>query len=200
MAEMFLRRHEVEDEDLPMVCARCGEEAVVHRSKTFTWHPGWMIILVILSLVIGVLIILATQKKMRAVLPFCHRHRNHFRWRAWFLGGVFAVLFAAFVTGTGLMLTDANNRNAGPLVAVSLLGLVLWVVLAVVVSRTAIRPTMMTETDITLAGLSTKFVRAVVDYRREERGDAPALGEETDYDRMLRERRHNRLKRQLEDD
>jgi hypothetical protein len=51
MARVQLGRYEIEHEDLPNLCLRCGRPAVVHKSRRFAWHPPWVGLLLLAGLI-----------------------------------------------------------------------------------------------------------------------------------------------------
>lgn len=76
MAKVRLRRYEIEEYDLPPVRAKCGARAVARPEKTFSWHPGWVTVLILVGLMPYVLVALILTKRMTVPLPLCQRHRN----------------------------------------------------------------------------------------------------------------------------
>jgi hypothetical protein len=168
MAQLRLGRYEVEPEQLPPVCACCGEPATAYKSKTFSWTPPWAyppIVAVFLT------------KRMRASLPFCARHKSHWLMRTLVaLLGLLGILgFGALGVAVGVMLgLDAGPDSGGSaivgvVVMLCLFLLVAWLVVLLVLHFTSIRSTEVTDDTLTLTGLHEGFVRAV--YEQDEEGE-----------------------------
>jgi hypothetical protein len=185
MARVRLGRYEIEDYELPPVCAKCGAKAVVRPRKTFLWHPSWVLVFFCFGVLIYVLLALILTKQMTVPLPLCARHRNYWRNRALFLYGGLAALVLLAVGG-GFLGNLVPDRGLGPGPYVSIfmsVGLlfVLWVFVAAIMQGTSIRPAEITDRSITLLALSKDFVEAV---REDRRGSE----EEDEEDRPRRRR------------
>src|SRR5436190_273739 len=85
MPSLSLSRFEATEGRLPRRCMQCGAEAVTERKKNFSWHPQWVIILLLVNLIIYVVVAMVLTKRMSIRAPFCDKHQNHWRWRAWFI-------------------------------------------------------------------------------------------------------------------
>ena len=112
-------------------------------------------------------------------------------------------LAVAGLIGGGVALAGNHRLGdtaGGPLIGFGLLGLVVWVVLAVVLSKTAIRLTYFSGTSLALSGVSRKFGIAVAARRREERVLGSTGSEPIDYEERLRWRRDHRLRRPTRDE
>jgi hypothetical protein len=185
MARIRLGRYEVEEYELPRVCARCGKKAVAFPKKSFAWHPPWVIVFVFVGLLVYVVLALVLTKRMTVPLPLCERHRSYWRNRALFLyGGLLAVVLLGIVgLVAASVLDDRGDNHAMGAVCFIVGGIfVLWLFPAAIVSASGIRPQEITDRSITLAGLSEDFVDTV---REERRGDE----EEDDRPRRRRSRR-----------
>jgi hypothetical protein len=189
MATVRLGRYEVEEYELPCVCARCGAKAVVWPHKRFAWSPPWIGVLILLGglgLLLLIILALVLTKRMTVPLPLCERHRNYWRNRGIFIwGGLLAVVLLAVVAITlGAVLDDKRITESA--VAITVLGSIglffVWLISAAVVQYVGIRPSEITDRAITLTGLSRDFVDAV---REDRRGD----DDEDDDDRPRARRR-----------
>src|SRR6266700_7431758 len=116
MASIDLHLHEVEAGWMPPACARCGDDADCTRSKTVVWSPWWMPLLIMAT---GFLILvpfvrvlffglLDTGRRVTIHLPFCDRHRNHWRWRSWPLLGL--LLIALCLIGGGITVASMPRQ------------------------------------------------------------------------------------------
>jgi hypothetical protein len=209
MATVRLGRYEVEEYELPPVCARCGARAVTSPPKRFAWHPGWVTALLVVSLLMGVLILVAyvvvavaVTKRMTVPLPLCRRHRNYWRNRALFTYGGLALIVFLIVGGLVAVAVFDDGSGGSPYAAVLLGGLlvfVVWLLAAAVMQGTGIRPGQITDRGIELIGVSRDFAEAVREERRgdeeEEEDDRPRRRRDEDSDRD-----RERVRRRDEDD
>jgi hypothetical protein len=186
MAGIRLGRYEIEEYGLPRVCARCGDEAVARPYKTFSWHPGWVLVLILAGLLIYVIVAIILTKRMTVRLPFCARHRNYWRNRAIFVyGGLLALVLLGVVSFAFFAAQEPRGAdNTFGLVCVGTGGLfIVWLFAVAIVQVISIRPAEITDKSITLTGLSRDFVDAV---REDRRGGK--LEDEDDYGRPRRKR------------
>ena len=194
MATIRLTRREVEDELLPELCLKCGSTTTTHKSKTFSWHPPWIGVLILACLLPYAIVAAIMTKRMTVVAPLCDQHRSHWLWRTLFLflGLVFFVILA-FV---GILLLSLNNQPgaqqsdlAGLVCGASALSGLIWLIAAAIIQSIAIKPSEITDRSITLTNVSPKFKDALDDDRareREEEDERPprrrARPQDDDYD------------------
>jgi hypothetical protein len=169
VAKILLRRHEVEERALPYVCLRCGRPANLWKTKNF-----------ILAAPYGAA---AVGKLSRIEVPLCSRHRRHWLWRALFgvLGGLVVASFLIGLAGVAepQSVSPAWRDALIPFFGVGCVGLPLWLPVMLILHFTSVRPTKVTEDDITLAGVSRDFVEKLKEFRRqslEERKAARRAG------------------------
>jgi len=154
----------------------CGDRASTVKSKVMTWHPPWIWALIPLGLLPVIILALVLQKRMRLEGPFCEQHQNHWRNRTLV---IWLSFLGVFLVGFGLLFMAAALEQGRPGQGdifgwLCLLGVVLgvgWLILTGILSFTAVRPKEITDTSITLAGVSESFVEAMEDYEAE--GDEP---------------------------
>jgi hypothetical protein len=173
MARIKLERFEAEEGDLPDICMKCGARATTEKLKRFSWQPPWVYVLLLAGLLPFLIVALILTKRMRVPIPLCAEHRRHWTWRGWLVGGGF---FAIFLLGLGTMILLSATDN-GPqrredavfgFVCFGFLGLALvWLIVAAIVQHTAIRPTQITDYDITLTNVAPGFVKALLEEDRE---------------------------------
>jgi hypothetical protein len=210
MASIDLHLHEVEEGWMPAVCARCGDAAQCTGARTIVWSPWWMPLVVIVT---GFLILvpfvrvllfgaLDSGRRVTMHLPFCERHRHHWRWRFWLLA---AVLLAALgLVAGGITLASLSARldpaNEVDILGLSIaavgvaaagigvLGVVGWRILAAILWSTAIRISNVSGTALTMRGVDKVFSDAVA----ERRGGRlpPASFARLDDDERPRRKRH----------
>ncbi len=187
MAEIRLGRYEIEHYDPPPVCIRCGAPSVVCKDHRFNWYPLWAF------LVLGVIGAAMFTKRMTVPVPLCDRHK-------WHWGGRTAIVLLGLLAFIGLFIGGAVLANEDDDLApyiffpIGLLFLA-WIVSAVVLAATTIRPREITDKSITLTGVSPDFIDALNEARRGERGE-----DEENDDRPRRRRRRDEEDEEDEDD
>lgn len=155
---------------LPDVCAFCGAPAAGRRERTFSWHPSWVWVLILINLIVVALVL---TKRMTVRVPVCEAHDGFWRRRATILLTSF-LLIALFVGAAVAFSMD--QPPGGPDLLQTVMcggGIVLvlaWVVLAAVYSVAGVRPTEITDRDIRLTGLHEDFVAALREERARDRG------------------------------
>jgi hypothetical protein len=149
MPSATLSRYECKNDRLPAVCVVCGASATDRKARTFSW--------------------LARVVVVR--LPVCDWHRGYWRRRALIVSvpAVLVFLFGAAVVNYVLRPHhDPANHPAAWLCPAALIVALIWLILGAIVQMTGIRPTKITDRDVTLAGLHERFVFAL---REERTGD-----------------------------
>ena len=73
MATVRLYRDETEDFDLPAVCMKCGAPATTWKSKTFSWHPPWVYVLILIGLLPFAIVAMVLTKRRTILAPLCAR-------------------------------------------------------------------------------------------------------------------------------
>lgn len=164
MAEICLSLREATG-DLPGVCLT----ATLSKKKTFAWQPSWVWVTLLLGLVPFAVICLILTKRATVQAPLCKDHRFH--WDGRLLG-----IFFGFLVVAGAVVV-AVNFNQYPwlwlIVVAALLG---WIVLAIALSMTMVRPMLITDREITLKAVAPGFVDAMLaadDLERENRYRLP---------------------------
>jgi hypothetical protein len=173
MATARLNRDEATDGHLPRTCVKCGVAATVERRKAFSWCPPWVSVLILAGVLPYAIVASILTRKMTARLPFCDAHKGHYRWRNWFLwgglAGCGALAFAVFVVmvaqdNPGRRQASTEQLNGLLCLGTMAVGLV-WLIAAAIIQNTAIRPTEITEGNITLTNVCSEFVDALDEYR-----------------------------------
>src|SRR5207245_1982198 len=153
MAKIELSRDEVEREDLPAVCMRCGAPASVQNHKTLG----------------------SRGKRIRVPLFFCDRHKNYSIWYSVIAGGSF-ILLCIFLATVDFVLALIPSRTwlfSSEFLLVMLVADV--TIYFIFVDLTKIHAKQITKNSITLAGVSEEFVEHVLVSRQRKR-----LEQETD--------------------
>jgi hypothetical protein len=151
MASIRLDREEVRTEQLPGVCMRCGQPATVYKNKSFSWHPPWVLVLLLFGLLPWAIVALILTKRMTVSAPLCEKHRNHWLIRTLIIVGSL-VLVIVGTAGALFAVTAINEQQGngdGDLAGTICLGggvvFLVWLVAAVIVQSTAIRPSEITD-------------------------------------------------------
>ena len=171
MADIRLDLEEA-DGDLPPVCLCCGEPATVTKTKRMSWCPPWVGVLILGGLLPYLIVVLILTKRATLQAPFCAAHQGHWFNRNLLVWGTF--VFLGFLGG-GLfaLLILIQRPGEDHLMAFGCLGVVvffvIWVVIVVAAQNTAIRPKEITDSDITLQGVSDAFVDACEEEDRRRR-------------------------------
>jgi hypothetical protein len=195
MATLRLGRYEVKEFELPRLCARCGQEAVVAPEKRFSWHPPWCVAFILLGcigLAIYMILAIVLTKRMTVPLPLCERHRNYWQNRQIVIfGGLLAVVllsvlgfFVAAMFDTGFL--DDDSLLVAVLVAVGLF--LAWLLTAAIMGSSGMRAKEISDLSITLVGLSEDFVSEV---RQDRRGRDDEDQDDKDEDRVRRKRQRD---------
>lgn len=199
MAQVRLRRFEVNEDLLPPVCLRCGAEAEVTRSKNFAWHPPWVAVLILVGLLPYAIVAIILTKRMKVEAPLCPQHQGHWQWRALYLYLGLA-LFVVLGVGSMVVLASTDNRRGAPeawagfLCLGSLVAGLAWLISAAIIQHLSIRPTEITDKDITLTNVSPFFVEALHEERdrRHEEDRSPRRRDRDRDDEAVQPRRRHR--------
>jgi hypothetical protein len=143
---------------LPGFCIVCGQEASDFKVKTFSWHPPWVWVFLLLGLLPFVIIALVLTKRFAVSAPLCYRHQGHWTIRtALILAGLLILVAGVFVLATLNV-----HRDLATWFWLGWLGaLIAWVITVIVLSVTAVRPTSITDREIILTGVAPEFVDAL---------------------------------------
>src|SRR5579864_409013 len=179
MAQIRLREWETDAEHLPMTCMVCGEPAVTHVRKKFTWAPEWLSILAFLVFIVGTILALlvlilyfALRKQMLVEVPTCERHQGYWRRRIlWAYLPLVLLLLAGVAEVVFMVSLDAGPDREimyGPCFGTAI-GAFIWLVIAAVVQKGTVQAASISDRDITLKKVHEKFAESLVALRRAER-------------------------------
>lgn len=142
MAEVRLGRFELGQGGLPAVCMCCGTEAAHQVRRDFTWQGAGQ-----------------PFRRMTFYVPLCDQHLGHWSARAQF--NALMLLFALGTAG-GLLLLSGVVEWKGPTTLILALGAVIvglvWLALDSRIDAGLIKATEISESAITLRGVSEEFV------------------------------------------
>jgi hypothetical protein len=146
--------------ELPPVCMKCGAEATEYRTKMFSLSPFGLPIIILPFMIYF-------PGRMWVRGPFCHVHKNYWRWRLAFISAALLGAIALVISGLVLIISDTPPNQRRPH---SMTGLLCCGFLAALVALAAwiiwlqyagLRLAAHTKTTVTLAGVSEAFVEAV---------------------------------------
>jgi hypothetical protein len=151
--------------DLPDVCLKCGQQTTNRVKKTFAWMSPWIYVALLFG-AIGMLVFLilaaTLRKTIKAKVPMCDEHKRHWLIRVLLvLGSLVAVIGMIVLVVAALSSAPPGSagRDLMPLLIIA--PIVAWVILAIVVSVTAIRALeIRADRGLHLAGVSQEFVDA----------------------------------------
>jgi hypothetical protein len=171
MPTVWIDRDEAVYGDLPPLCMRCGADATVTKSRVFSWHPGWVNLLILVNLLVWAVVAMVMTKKMKLKAPMCDRHAGHwFRFNLFLYGGLVGML-AVLCSAIPLFASnDPNLKDLGPVpLVVGGVGFLVVLIIAAVWQLNTIRAVEITEDDMKLKGVCEEFRQALREQRRAER-------------------------------
>jgi hypothetical protein len=156
MARIRVYRSEADGADFPRMCMRCGEEAECDVPQRFTWTPSWVPICILLGLLPWLIIMLATRKTMRVVVPMCARHSWHWLSRKLYVW--LGLLFWATIGICLLIIGDLIPSNLdGPIACAYFGGGFVWLISALIVTNGAIKAREIRERSMDLVNVDRDF-------------------------------------------
>jgi hypothetical protein len=200
MATVRLTYYEVRNDLLPPLCMKCGAPAAVHKSKTFAWHPPWVAVLILAGLLPWAIVAMILTKRMTVRMPFCEQHRNYWGVRAGVIWSGLVFFFLLGILGI-VLLANADAHRGGPAEVIgpficigSVVGGLIWLITVAIMQNLSIRPTEITDRDITLTHVSRDFEDALWDDREppEEEESRPRRRRDREDDDYRRGRRRDR--------
>jgi len=184
MAKVRVELHEA-DGRLPHKCMCCGEEASITKTRNMAWCPPWTVVLILAGLLPYAIVVLILTKRARVQVPLCAKHANHWLKRGFLIWGSllagigFVVLLAVLYNNV----PRAQQESLGAGICFVSVGLAIaWIIVVIVAQTTAIRPTEITDYEITLGGVAPEFVEAVHDVQQRRRDRLSDRDREKDWD------------------
>lgn len=140
------------DAELPFVCVKTNQPADALLRRKLYWHPGWIYLLILISLWIYVIVALIIREKADIQIPLCREQLVRRRWviaGAW-LGTLLglALMFAGFAAG----------RDTGVLLVVCALLTILTSAIVGAVLARIVRPSRITKEYVWLKGVHPDFL------------------------------------------
>ena len=200
MATVRLESYDGEVCDLPEICMKCGAPSSVHKNKTFSWYPPWVGVLLLAGLIPYLIVAAIVTKRCRVEVPLCDQHKSHWLMRQLLvllsllgllaLGVVFMIAGAAASDAAAASNKGSGNNPVFAFLCVGWLVLMLgWIILAVIVQYTTIRPSEITDTSIRLTSVSEVFAEACDEERPRSRARLDRAARERWNDGERRPRR-----------
>jgi hypothetical protein len=204
MAIVRIRNRRRDEQAIPDLCIRCGQPTTYRKTREFVWYPHWIAVLLRVGVLPWLIVALLRTKKRTLDVPLCERHRHHFLWLPIIFAGGVLLIFAAFSALVGMALQFSPGYDVTGLVCIgTLVGLLVWLFLALLIQSQTIKPKEITDDEIVLVGVAPNFVEAFEDQMKarqaspldrevrerwsgESSGRAPGE-EERDRDRHRRE-------------
>ena len=164
MPTVSVPRDMIADGSLPSVCVVCGDDAP-DRQFPGIGAPsvGWVLIPLLGLITFWTYILFAGGSSSEGGLPFCHRHRGYWTWRAWFIVLGFAAIFGLMITASILTPATAPGQQVRPhwLYGVGGCWMLLFLPSFIVLHLMATRPTGGNRKSLFLSGASREFAIAV---------------------------------------
>jgi hypothetical protein len=159
------------EKDLPQCCMRCGAPSTVCKERNFSWTPPWTIVLILGGLLPYIIVAMILTKRARVAIPLCDNHANHWLWRGLVIWLSLLALVGLFF-GSMVLIANLGRKgdDLGGFVCIGCLVLgVGWIITAMILQGTAIRPNRIDDYEISLAGVAPEFVDALDDLREERK-------------------------------
>jgi hypothetical protein len=167
MPRVSVPRAEIEDGSLPPVCVVCGSDASTWQ---YSWISapslGWLLFSPLLGLIgfwANVLARGGQPGETPKGLPFCERHRNYWRRRAWFIVGGFVPVLATFVVAAVLPEPGGPGKKDEPhwVFGIFACWILVFLPAFLIVHLAAMRPTGGNRKALILSGASREFAQAL---------------------------------------
>lgn len=167
MAQLRLKSHECVRGYLPLVCVRCGQPAEDSKTVTFSMHPGWMHLLILLCVIPWLVAAFFLRRTATVDLPVCRRHRRRLGMKTFMLSLLIPVIVLLIFAVIGLPMLLSRRGIMVDGFAFCILPIALFVLLGVAafVNRGSVRPTAIDDNGITLKGVHPLFVDIVWELR-----------------------------------
>lgn len=159
MAEVKLGRLEAEEGELPPLCLRCGQPAVVYKRRKLAGQPAWTYPLLLFMIWPFLIVSLLVRRRIRVLAPLCSTHQYYWRRRRR-IAIAATIIYALLMVLVFLLClnADANSGPFGSLWFVFWVAGVLLLLLVYLVRYHGICVTDITEESVTLTGISPIFV------------------------------------------
>jgi hypothetical protein len=172
MAEVRLDFFDLDEDDLPDVCMKCGAPATARPVRTFGWVPPS-------ARFLPVVMRLAFMKSRRAPVPLCEQHKHHWTIRVVFGLAGLALILPPLLCGGVLIAVNIDRDPHGPLTVLGIvvmvcagLAFLAWITALVVLKLTEIGAAEITDEELVLKNVSPAFAQAYREQARRQRREA----------------------------
>jgi hypothetical protein len=148
---------------LPAVCLKCGSyHQITFKRQKFVWQPQWVIAIVAASWLIGLVVMLALQKRSEFHLPLCPTC-----FAKWKRANLIAVLVGLAIIPVGILaaVLGAVLDDSDVVGAMLALGFVGWLIALIVVlfvrSKATVVPRKIDRTHTWLGGVHANAMRVL---------------------------------------
>jgi hypothetical protein len=169
MAGVWLDRRGWQEGDVPNVCMKCGRPAPERVKKVFSYVPPWVYLLILVNLLVLLIVALALRQKRTAWVPLCAEHKGIWRRQLFLTWGSLAATLVVVVLGSVLVAERWDGPDASePIVGLVVVGLLVWLVCALIAQAKSIRATEFSKRQIRIVGVCREFIDAYDDEREEQ--------------------------------
>lgn len=183
MPKVTITRREADRDLLPRVCALTGEPTDDVKLRKFMWYPQWINLTILIALPIALILSLVMRKEMTVNLPLIRQKHGHWLWRQLAAGLMLLGAIVCAPAGGILASKPSTETLGGVLVALGVVLFFATIVFVIVINYTTIRPTEITDREMTLTGVHQNFVDALEEDRERDRD------EDDDRDRGRRKKK-----------
>jgi hypothetical protein len=166
MATVRLEGWGGEGYESPPLCMKCGAPATVYKERLFSWHPPWVYALLPLGVLFPLIAWTLTQQK-RIEVPLCDAHAGHWWKRTTLILVGLLLVLGLLVAAVSQVGPGGDDALAAVFLILAGLGFLAWIILAVYLTETMIRPTEIKPGSITLKGVAQEFADAVEEEEEE---------------------------------
>jgi len=149
--------------ELPYRCIKTNEAADNLLKRKLYWHPPWVYIILLVSPLIYIILALVLRQSADVKIPLCQRIRRRRLYAilsAWFCGlGMFAMIFVGIILTEPRYLGDAGLIVAFGGFFAGLIGLIVSLMFANIVS-----PTKIDKTHVWLKGVHPDYLDGLPDW------------------------------------
>jgi hypothetical protein len=165
MAQLAVDRFDAEAGRLPPVCLRCGCPSTTVRYRTFTRYPWQTSALALVRVRYE-----PARHRVRAGIPLCAAHRNHWRWAAvlWWLPVVLFIPICGLEVAA--LATALGEDFGGPFLVAVCANVALWVAWLIWLHRQVIRVVRVDEATVVFGNVSAEVVGRWRAAERDPRG------------------------------
>jgi hypothetical protein len=154
----------------------------------FSWFPPWVYLFIIPGFLLYAILAIALAKRMIVEIPVCDSHKRYW-WKRNSLRFL-SLLAVCGVAAVPLTIFWNSQGRAGAYVCLFIMALMIgWLILVAVLRLNMIRPSEITDRDITLKRVHQDFMNAFEQMERRSRRPRRRRDfDDDDFDRPIRRR------------